>query len=51
LSLLYRYKKPAVADAKKESLLTAAKKTISPEIQDIKTEYCFYVEAKEALSR
>ncbi|RPI33447.1 MAG: phosphoribosylformylglycinamidine synthase, partial [Nitrospiraceae bacterium] len=50
MSLLYRYKKPAVADAKKESLLTAAKQTISPEIQDITTEYCFYVEAKEALS-
>jgi phosphoribosylformylglycinamidine synthase len=47
---LYRYKTPAVADAKKESLLTVAKQTVSPEIHNVKTEYCFYVEAKEALS-
>ncbi|MDH4230667.1 MAG: phosphoribosylformylglycinamidine synthase, partial [Nitrospirota bacterium] len=50
MSLLYRYKTPAVADAKKESLLTVAKQTVSPEIKDITTEYCFYVEAKEPLS-
>ncbi len=50
LSLIYRYKKPAVTSAKKDELMTFARQNISPEIKDIKTEYCFYVEAKEDLS-
>ena len=50
LSLIYRYKKPAVTSAKKDELLAFARQNISPEIMDIKTEYCFYVETKEALS-
>jgi phosphoribosylformylglycinamidine synthase len=50
LSLIYRYKKPAVPSAKKDELLAFARQNISPEIIDIKTEYCFYVEAKVPLS-
>ncbi|MFZ2198214.1 MAG: phosphoribosylformylglycinamidine synthase, partial [Thermodesulfovibrionales bacterium] len=51
MSLIYRYKRPAVTNAKKDELLAFARQNISPEITDIKTEYCFYVEAKEALSK
>ena len=50
MSLIYRYKKPAVTSAKKDELLAFARQNISPEITDIKTEYCFYVETKEPLS-
>jgi len=39
-----------VSGAKKESLLTLARQNISPEIRDIKTEYCFYVETNGPLS-
>lgn len=50
MSLIYRYKKPAVAGPKKDELLAFARQNISPELMDIKTEYCFYVETKEKLS-
>jgi phosphoribosylformylglycinamidine synthase len=50
LSLIYRYKKPAVTSAKKDELLAFARQNISPEIIGIKTEYCFYVETKAPLS-
>jgi phosphoribosylformylglycinamidine synthase len=50
LSLIYRYKKPAVTAAKKDELLAFARQNFLPEIRDVKTEYCFYVETKEALS-
>jgi phosphoribosylformylglycinamidine synthase len=48
--LIYRYKKPAVTSAKKDELLAFARQNIFPEITDIKTEYCFYVETKAPLS-
>lgn len=51
MSLIYRYKKPALTDAKKDELLAFARQNIAPEIVDIKTEYCFYVEAKGSLSK
>jgi phosphoribosylformylglycinamidine synthase len=50
LSLTYRYKKPAVTSARKDELLAFARQNISPDIRDIKTEYCFYVETKASLS-
>ncbi len=50
MSLVYRYKKPAVSGAKQESLQALAKQIISPEIGEIKTEYCFYVETGEPLT-
>jgi phosphoribosylformylglycinamidine synthase len=49
LPLLYRYKKPALSNSKKDDLLSYAKENISIGIQDIRTEYCFYIEAHEAL--
>ena len=30
--------------------MTFARQSISPGLKDIKTEYCFYIEAKETLS-
>ena len=50
MSLIYRYKKPAVTGAKKEELFALAKQHISSEIRDIKTEYCFYIDTKGPLS-
>ena len=50
MSLIYKYKRPAVTGANKNELLAFARRNVSPEIRDIKTEYCFYVETKEALS-
>ncbi len=50
MPLFCRYKRPAVTKVRKEELLAFARQGISPEIRDIKTEYCFYVDAKEALS-
>ena len=50
MSLIYRYKRPAVTSAKKDELLAFARQNISSEITDIKTEYCFYVGAKGPLS-
>ena len=48
--LIYRYKKPAVGGPKKEDLLTFARQAISADTRGIETEYCFYIEAAEALS-
>ena len=50
MSLLYRYKKPVLTGAAKESLFVFARQQISPDIKGINTEYCFYVETKETLS-
>jgi phosphoribosylformylglycinamidine synthase len=49
LALIYRYKKPAIAHAKKNSLLSFARKEISDEIHSIFTEHCYYIEVIEAL--
>jgi len=48
--LSYRFKKPAVAEEKEKGLLSFAAKNISSAIKDVRSEYCFYIEAKEALS-
>ena len=51
LSLIYRYKRPAVTGAQKSELLASVQNSISAgSIGDINTEYCFYIEAKEPLS-
>jgi phosphoribosylformylglycinamidine synthase len=49
VSLTYRYKRPAVTTARKKELLAfLAQGEIAA--GDILTEYCFYIEAKEALT-
>jgi phosphoribosylformylglycinamidine synthase len=49
LSLTYRYKRPAVTAARKKELLSFLAQAGSG-AGDILTEYCFYIEAKEALT-
>jgi len=51
MSLLHFYRKPALSLARKNDLLSIVRQKISPEIQDIETEYCFNIEASEALKR
>lgn len=50
MSMTYRYKRPAVTGAQKSELLAAVQKYIAGSIEDILTEYCFYIGAKEPLS-
>ncbi|MDP2156549.1 MAG: phosphoribosylformylglycinamidine synthase [Nitrospirota bacterium] len=50
MSLLYRYKTPAVSEAQKKDLLARAKKTISGSIRNIETEFCFYIDATSPLT-
>jgi phosphoribosylformylglycinamidine synthase len=49
LALTYRYKRPAVTAARKKDLLSFLAKGAGA-ARDILTEYCFYIEAKEALT-
>lgn len=41
---------PVLSTAGKESLLSLVRQNISPDITDILSEYCFYIETKEPLS-
>ncbi|UCE78265.1 MAG: hypothetical protein JSV13_07030, partial [Nitrospiraceae bacterium] len=50
MSLLCRYKTPALALSGKEQLLSFAQHYISQSITDIHTEYCFYIETRNPLS-
>lgn len=50
-SLIYRYRKPALSGAKEKILLSLVRQKVSTSIEDIQTEYCFYIEAKEALAQ
>ncbi|MBI5640555.1 MAG: phosphoribosylformylglycinamidine synthase, partial [Nitrospirae bacterium] len=47
---MYRYKTPAVSDAKKKELFALLGKTASASVKDIETEFCFYVDASASLS-
>ena len=49
MPLIYRFRKPAISEARKNSLLSVAQENISPEIKDIFTEHCFYIEARDSL--
>jgi len=48
MPMIYRYKTPAVSEAKKKELLASAKKNISRAIQTIETEFCFYIDASDS---
>ncbi len=50
MSLLCRYKTPAVSEAEKKSLLSQARKTISGSIRNIETEFCFYIDVSSPLT-
>ncbi len=50
MSLIRFYRRPALSQAKKNELISIIKLEISPEINDIETEFCFYVETSGSLS-
>jgi phosphoribosylformylglycinamidine synthase len=49
--LLHFYRKPALSPEKKDNLVSLVKQKISPEINDVETEYCFNIDAEEALTK
>jgi len=51
MGLLHIYRTPALSEAKRKELLLTLQQKISPEIQDIQTEYCFNIETTEPLSQ
>ncbi|GBD97250.1 MAG TPA: phosphoribosylformylglycinamidine synthase [Nitrospirae bacterium] len=50
MDLIRFYRTPALSEAKNNELLSTVKLKLSPEIEDIKTEFCFYIEAQEPVS-
>mgnify|MGYP000633827338 CR=1 FL=1 len=48
--LLRRYRAPALSAHKKDVLLKTFRERISPDIQDIETEFCFNIETSEPLT-
>ena len=48
--MLHFYRTPALSAARNNELLSTVKLELSSEIEDIKTEYCFYIEAQEPVS-
>jgi phosphoribosylformylglycinamidine synthase len=48
--LTHLYRTPAFSEAKKKEILEIARQTISSDIEDIKTEYCFNIETTGSLS-
>jgi phosphoribosylformylglycinamidine synthase len=44
MSLIHFYRNPALSAAKKNELLSIAQRSVSPDILDIETEYCFNIE-------
>jgi phosphoribosylformylglycinamidine synthase len=49
LSLIYRYRKPALSETKKYGLLALVRQAACRDIADIETEYCFYIETDAPL--
>jgi phosphoribosylformylglycinamidine synthase len=50
MSLLHFYRKPAISENKKKILLSTVRQCISPDINNIETEYCFNIEATSPLT-
>ncbi len=51
MDLLHFFRCPALSQIKKKDLLRTIKESISPEIQDIQTEYCFNIETTAPLEK
>lgn len=47
--LTCRYKKPALAEPEKNALLSLVRLNVSNSIEDIQTEFCFYIESETVL--
>src|SRR3989339_250973 len=50
MGLLHFYRKPALSETKKKSLLPIVRQGVSPDINDIETEHCFNIEAPAPLT-
>ena len=50
MPLIYRYRKPAITDARKNELLSSARISVSGNIVDIETEHCIYIETEADLT-
>ena len=48
--LVHFYRKPALSPSKKSELLSLAKQRVSPAVEEIETEYCFYIETTAPLT-
>jgi len=50
LPLIYLYRKPVLSETQKNNILHLAREKVSREVEDIQTEYCFYIESHEPLT-
>jgi len=50
VSLLHLYRAPGISAARLNALLLAVQQRITPDIKTIRTEYCFNIDASDALS-
>jgi phosphoribosylformylglycinamidine synthase len=50
MGLLHFYRKPALSETKKKSLLPIVRQGVAPDINDIETEHCFNIEATAPLT-
>lgn len=48
-SLIYRYRRPSLSENKKKAILKALKEKVYPDIKDIDSEFCFYIEVIDQL--
>ena len=49
MSLIYRFRKPALSEAKKKGLLSVVRNAVAHHAEDIDSEHCFYIEANDSL--
>ncbi|TAN41823.1 MAG: phosphoribosylformylglycinamidine synthase [Nitrospirae bacterium] len=49
MSLILRYKTPAVSSARAAELLLHAREKLSPRIKELRTEYCYYIDVRQPL--
>ncbi len=49
MPLIYRYRVPALSETKKKNLLSVLRERVSAGIEDIETEYCFYIDSDPLL--
>ncbi len=47
--LIYRYRRPCLSETRKKALLKAIKEKGYPDIEDIDSEFCFYIEVTDKL--
>ena len=50
MPLIYLYRKPVLSETQKNNILHLAREKVSREVEDIQTEYCFYIESHEPLT-